>query len=367
MPYDLNETDRRVLSTLWRLGEASRVEISHATGLTKPTITGVVNMLTERGLVVEREPRRGLRGQPARPVALVPQAFFSAGVNFSHSYLDAGIVDMSGELLKVHRADLEEPTIANIAAASFELVETLIGDLALDRRRVLGVGFTAPGDLQANGGLAAHALFPDLVGIKMREALSEHATFPVFVENDGRACAIGESVIGAGRSASTFMLVHIGHGVGGGLIIEGKPLIGAHGNAGPLGGFFPLSSPRPSGQDLFNHLEAHGVACNDFNQLEALSPADCTPLSEWLDRASEQLQHIVPGAAVLVDPGLVVLGGRLPPNLLEYIVERIDMKAFVQVPDQIERATMVASVLGSRAGVVGAALLPIHAGFLPQR
>src|SRR5690606_14618451 len=113
-----------------------------------------------------------------------------------------------------------------------------------------GIGISFPCDFQADGTLLPHAYFPALREPGLVERFQATLGAPVMLENDGRVCAIGERVMGVGTAYRTFMLVHIGHGVGGGLIIDGKPYRGAQGNAGIMGQYYPYGAPRPSGQDL---------------------------------------------------------------------------------------------------------------------
>ena len=365
----LSTSDRRILERLWRSGATSRVELARHVGLTKPAITQIVRRLTEHGLVTEQVLRRGARGQPARPVALSERAAISVGVNFSHTFVDVGFVDLMGHPLAIQRRECASPTAEAIATAAFGLIGEMCDDLQLPEADLLGIGFSVPGDFLNDGSLKAHAYFPDLWGRDLGRALGRKTDLAVFVENDGKACSIGELILGAGRTHRSFMVVHIGHGVGGGVVIGGRIHRGAMGNAGPLGAFWPLDKPRPSGQDLLETLNANGLDCRDFNDLETMSPDADQVVSSWIARTAAQLEDILPKVARFIDPEVVVLGGRLPPSILEAIVERVDLqkKYGETVADRdFHRPRLIASQLGARAGVIGAAMLPIHRYLLPQ-
>ena len=97
----------------------------------------------------------------------------------------------------------------------------------LDRARLIGVGVSIPLDFGTDGRWLPHQLFPDLDDPHL-EARFERILGPgVILENDGRVCAIAERMMGIGKAYRTIMLIHIGHGVGGGIIIDGKPYRGA--------------------------------------------------------------------------------------------------------------------------------------------
>lgn len=362
----LRDNEKRVLDVLWRRRQASRVEIAAAIGVTKPAITQILRPLAERGLILEHESQRGLRGQPTRPISLDPSALVSAGVNFSHSYIEVGLIDLAGTLLGVRRTALSSPTVVAIAKVAGTAIAALLAEAKVKRDRLAGVGFALPGDTFDDGSLCAHAYFPELFGAKAKDELSRSLDFDVFVENDGKACAIGEMLLGAGRDTASFMLVHIGHGIGGGIVLDRKLYRGAHGNAGPLGGFFPPDQPRPSGQDLLEGLAAAQIVAKDFDAIEPDAMAEAPAISEWIERAGRQLAEMVPRVASMIDPDLVILGGRLPPWMLHQLVNRIDMVTPFPARHDIPRPPIVPSALGSHAGVIGAAVLPIYGRLLPE-
>lgn len=361
---NLRDNERRVLDLLWRRGRASRVEMAASLGVSKPAITQILKLLSERGLIREHDSLKGGRGQPARPVALNASALVSAGVNFSHSYVEVGLIDLAGRLLGVRRMALGSPTIAAIAAVASATVEQLLAESATTADRLAGVGFALPGDRFDDGSLCAHAYFPELFGVRAQSELRQAMNFDVFVENDGKASAIGEMLLGAGRHVSTFMLVHIGHGVGGGLVLGRKLYRGEHGNAGPIGGLFPSGEPRPSGQALLEHLAASGMSVEDFDALDSEALQDAPPISEWIERAGRQLAEKLPRIASMIDPDVVILGGRLPPWMLQRLVDLVDMAAPFPAMHDIPRPALVPSALGSHAAVIGAAVLPVYARLL---
>jgi predicted NBD/HSP70 family sugar kinase len=134
---------------------------------------------------------------------------------------------------------------------------------------------------------------------------------------------------------------------------------GANGNAGMLGIQFPTDRPRPSGQDLFAHMLAAGVAVDDFPDLEQLSPNGCPPLALWIRRAGRQLREQLSITARLLDPHAIVIGGRLPTHILRALTAEIDQPDFCEEGMGFAKPRLIASQLGPKSGVIGAACLPI--------
>lgn len=358
--------NRRILDELWRRGPASRAEIADAVGLTRPAITQMVRELETLGLVTEQAARKGARGQPARPIGIEPSAAYTVGVNFSHTYVELGLLDLTGALVETVRARMEQPGLDGLSQSIGSQARRLLARNSVPVDKLLGVGIALPADFYPDGSLAPHSYFPELKRPNFQAVLSEAAPGPLFMENDGRASAIGERLLGAGRWLDTFMLAHIGHGVGGGIYVNGKPYKGAYGNAGLLGQFWPYGQPRPSGLDLIETLRAKGIDATDFDSLEALPGAAEPVVREWIARAAGQLSGPLAQVGRFFGTEAIIIAGRLPPGLIQALAAAIDVAAVLRPLDDLPIPRIVASQLGSTAGVIGAATLPISRRLLSQ-
>lgn len=363
-PVPLSLSERRVLDVIWRLGPIARTDIGPMTDLSTMSVTRITRDLADRGLLVEEVSRTGSRGQPARPLTVRPDAACAAGVYFSNRQLQVGLVDLSGRLLAREELTCEVATPHAVAKAATQAIETALAASPTLRERLIGVGFALPGDFIADRAqINAHALFPGFGGANLTAELQAGCPYPVIVENDAASAALGERLLGIGQTIPNFFFAHIGHGIGGGLILDGRLYRGARGNAGIIGVQFPNDQPRPSGQDLLSTLQAAGFQVSDFRDLEALRPQDCPPLKTWIARAAAQLRQGLWITARILDPDAVVIGGRLPHHLLQEIVARIDDASFCNEGVQLPRPKVFASSLGPTAGVIGAAAVPLYAHF----
>lgn len=354
--WTLAPSERAVLRAVWRHAPVSRLDIARATGLGGASVTRLARDLEQRGLVSDTVLHTGQRGQPTRPLALRAAGAFSFGVYFSHSYMDIGLIDLAGRLVTSERLRLETPDAAIIAegARSGLLRHVAQAGIALDD--VIGAGFALPGDFgETPAFLKAHAYFPALLDRDVAAIFADAMPVPVFVENDAASAALGERVNGLGRTLGSFLFIHIGHGVGGGLVLDGRLHRGLRGNAGAIGAIYPMSEPRPSGQDLLEMLNARGVDVQDFDGLETLTAETCPPLRQWISRAGVQLETGIHIAARLLDPDAVILGGRLPPDIVSALLRAIDVDAAFKGSRTIPMPQVLASGLGPRAGLVGAA------------
>lgn len=361
----LSSNEKRVLDVIWREGPIARQDIAQYTGLTAASITRLTQSLDEFGLIQSNVERTGSRGNQRQPISINPDGALSFGVSFSHTFLDVGLMNLGGELIDVVRLPLVEASATSIADTAHKGIELLKASRSLKKRNVLGVGFALPGDFASERPfLQAHAYFPKLRGVDILKTLLDAIECPCFVENDCNAAALGERVLGLGRSYSTFLSVFIGHGVGSGLVLEGNLVRGVNGNAGAIGYMYPIDGPRPSGQDLFETARKSGLEINDFNDFDDIEPMGVPALVEWFRRAGDQLCEGLSIAARLFDPEAIVIGGRMPPSYLQRLCENIDVEKFCAAGAPLIKPEIEPSRLGGQAGVIGAAALPIYHSYL---
>ena len=361
----LNQSQRKVLDVIWRQGSCSRAEIAQRAGFTRPAISQIVSELSGIGLLEEQPVRRGMRGQPARPVQVKASAAFCAGFNFSHSYIELVLLDLGGNIVGSTTASLPDRSPQTIVSESRAMLDALIFQHSLAPNRLLGAGICLPGDFDTDGSLIPHRLFPEIAGTALPHLLGDALNTAIHPENDGRACAIGERVMGVGRESETFMLVHLGHGVGGGIIVEGKPFRGALGNAGILGQYYPYGAPRPSGLDLLETLRAAGRDVEDFDALEQID-TDHSVVAGWIARAAAQLSGDLARISRFFGPEAVVIAGRLPTAITARLAAAIDFKSVLRPLDDLPIVPVKGSALGLQAGAIGAASLVIFHALFPN-
>lgn len=356
--YDLSINERALLDIIWRKGPIARINLSALSGLTGASVTRLTRDLMDRGLINESVVRKGFKGQPAKPLNIAPDGAYSIGVYFSHRHMEAGLVNLAGSLVTHVSKVLPETNIDTISNMSLQCIEEIMPKRARDKEKILGIGFSLPGDFIGDGAkINAHSLFPELMHIDLHEELKSMLGYEVFVENDAACVTLGEYIHGRGKRFENLLLIHIGHGIGSGIVLDGKLYRGAHGNSGIIGVQYPHGGPRPSGQDLIESLATEGIDIPDFDALEELSPDECIPLKSWIKRAAGQLVDGLNTTARILDPQAVILGGRLPVSLLQELVHEIEDMGFCNEGVMLPAPKLYASNLGPKAGIIGTACL----------
>ncbi|MFK0166895.1 ROK family protein [Rhizobium sp. NPDC090279] len=359
---ELSLNERRLIELIFKNRGMARVDLAQLSGMTGASVTRLIGRLIDFGLIAEEADRSGAQGQPRRLLQLRASRFYAAGVTFSVSRMEVAIVDLGGAILATRTVEVRTGSPEEVAEAAQATVDDMLRELSIPKADLVGIGVSVPGNFgTASNLLKAHPFFPAFENGRAVEAFRDTFDIPCHVENDGTAAALGEFVFASGEpGGDPLFFIHIGHGVGGGAVIDGKPFRGANGNACLPGVLYPYDQPRPSGQDLLETLKAAGFPLRDFEEMSALPPNAVPALSAWINRAGAQLRHSVRAAAAFFDPMCIVIGGRLPSDMNSRLVEIVLAEPLEGPSRGLPIAPVRASQLGSQAGAVGAGCLPFY-------
>ena len=241
--YDLGSFNEAVIIETIRLaGIISRTEISRRTGLTQQSVSRILRLLLQQGLLVEEAQERAERlGKPRTPVRLRSKAAHAVGIHIDPELLTVAVVDLDGTIVRRETVDLADDLAADqLIDLTAATVNAALSISQVDLASMLGVGVAVPGPIDADGTLLALPLQPAWRGLKIRQLLQQKLNHPVLVEKDGTAAAIGERWIGRSARARDFAYLYLGTGVGSGLILNGSIYRGGTANAGEFGQFAAL-------------------------------------------------------------------------------------------------------------------------------
>ncbi|MGY1451914.1 ROK family transcriptional regulator [Streptomyces sp. SS8] len=286
-----------VLDLLRAAGEAgaSRPELAEATGLTPQAVSKITARLREAGLVAQAGRRPSTGGKPRTLWRLVRDARHAVGLHLDRDEITAVLVDLQGGVVAAHRAsfDLGAPREAVLDAAAGAVRALPAG---AGRGRPLGVGAACPGPLDHRTGVLRRVTgFPHWDGHPLREALSWRLGLPVALDKDTNAAALGLALCGGQGGGASFAYLHLGTGLGAGLVLGGALYRGTRTGAGEFGHQVVL-------------LDGPECGCGDRGCLEAL----CLAAAARGDtaEAARVLGTGAAGLAGLLDVDRVVLGGR---------------------------------------------------------
>lgn len=358
---------RIVLQAIRVAEETTRAELATITGLTAPTIANITKRLLDLGLIAEAGRRFGMRGQPALRLRVNPDGAFSIGINIDRDHYAIVTLDLAGNVRTRAVKDISFAMPEHVLACLRTEVEAIRASGEIDEKRLIGVGIALPDDLgsvelphRPEGYEVWNHL--DVAGL-VREVLP----LPVHIDNDAAAAAIGEAQFGSGLTQQSFFYLLISAGLGGGLVIDGNYARGATARSGEIG-FLPdatVARPGATVQDtvsvsaLLARLEAAGER---IESIDALAE-DIPVVRQWLDDAARSLTEPLVAVNCLVNPAVVLIGGRLPAALIDALIARLEPAlAAVRAP---AIAPMMRAATSSDAPAIGAAILPFLDRVLP--
>lgn len=219
-----------VLQTLYTAGAQSRADVARGTGLTRVTISDLVGDLIAEGLVIELGQREDARpGKPATLIDIDREAFHIIGVDLSeHEVFRGAVVGLDGQIIGRDEVARDGATAEAAELLVEQLVERL---LARTTTPVLGIGIGSPGVVDEHGVVRSA---PNLGwgDVALQDRIGARFALPVHVANDANVAVLAEH---GSSHHDDLLLVKVGHGVGAGLIIGGRPVVGGGFAAGEIG------------------------------------------------------------------------------------------------------------------------------------
>ncbi len=290
----------------------SRLELAERTGLTPQAVSKITARVREQGLAAEAGRRASTGGKPRTVLRLVPEAGHAVGVRIDRDEVRTVVVDLNGTVVGERSRPLDLGAGAEDVVETVALeVEGLLGDVSGSLghgflESLIGVGIALPGPLDHGRGVLHRVTgFPEWDGFPLRDALARRLGLPVVVDKDTNAAALGLSVAGEGGS---FAYLHLGTGLGAGLVIGGHVHRGARTGAGEFG-------------HQVIQLDGPVCGCGDRGCIEVL----CLTAVER-GELGEAARVLGAGAANLVgllDIELVLLGGRTVAAAPEVFVDGV--------------------------------------------
>lgn len=377
----------KILRTLRLLQPVARIDLARETGLSRATVSSIVDELVleslveEMGATTSRGGRRPilLRVRPGR------EGRSAIGFELSRNNLTGIVVDLHGRVIATRRELLPAGQLE--PAALVELVgrqvEQLTGPVEPGGHNLVGVGLGVPGLVNPDTGFVQVAAQFGWHSIPLKEMLEDRLKVPVKVMNNVKAAALGEVIYSndtPDHSPNPRLYLSLGEGIGSALIIEGKLLSGASNTAGEFGHITvapngPLCTCGNAGcleavaglpalvsryLELARLEEPTRFTMNpgefpfltSARFLEAVSAGDRLA-GRVITEAAEQIATALAGVINFTNPELIILGGPLGqvgPALLDPLNQALRRRA---LPLPLSQVRLITASLGGRAAGLG--------------
>ena len=241
---------------------------------------------------------------------------------------------------------------------------------------ISGIGISTAGMVSDDGRIVGSTgNIPGWQGTKVKEVLQKKYRLPVVVENDANAAAYAEYQIGSARGANPLLMITLGTGVGGGVVVNGKLVRGAHFAGGEIGhiklsytkqrlctcGRYDCLEAYASGNGLLALIRHYfpdkykKITTKDLFKIARLKNKDnvfaIRAIEDWHFYIAEGICNLFQ----VFDPEKIILSGGLSEEIdIKYLTKQT---AKMVLPALEKSIYIEKSVLGNDAGLLGAALL----------
>lgn len=310
---------------------------------------------------------------------------YSIGVDIGGTGIKIGVVDKEGNILYRDKCVTDvNGGFDKIISDIKNVIENIIAQNNIEKQQIKSIGFGLPGYIDRNG--RANCVNLNWKKVDFMQKLKDtFSGIDIFAENDATVAGLAESRFGSTKEHDTSVMITLGTGVGGAIIINGKPFSGAHGvgseighmmigdglykcNCGNTGCFETYCSATAiikyaqklisEGQDslILNMCDNNLSSINAKMVFDAYSEND-EVAKKVISRFKAYLAKGIANIVNTIDPGIIAIGGGVSKSkdiildgLKEMVREHLVYK-------EEEFADIVIATLGNDAGIIGAAIL----------
>ncbi len=372
-----------ILELLREHRQTTRTELARLSGLSKATVTEIVDLLLGEGFVREVGKHQAGRGRSQVVLEFDPEARLVLGAQFDDGSCAVVLADLCAQprLRAVRPVAGSDPE--HFVAALCRCVEELRPQ---SNAPILGLGVGAPGSVEPTGRRVTISVPYGWRDVPLADLLEARLGLPVVAANRAKVAALGEVWQGAHETIDDLVYVYAGSGIVAGMVVNGALAFGSSGGAGELGHVTVLpdgpvcgcgnrgclhtvasasaivrlaraKARRVEGTSALSRL-TDGLLGQVTLELvrEAAALGDAAAL-ETLAEAATYLGLALANVVNLVNPRMVVLGGpiaQIGEPFLAPLRREVRRRALW---DALAGLEIVPSALGDDAGVIGAAAL----------
>lgn len=357
---------------LLRSQPMTRAQLCAATGQARSTIAARLDSLVEVGLLGRGKEETASMGRPASLFHFRPEAGTTLAIDIGARHVRIGTTDLGGRILAQQHLDLSvEQGPEVVLSQAIKVGRKLLAGTDLSTSPLAGVGVGVPGPVEYDTGRpSSPPIMPGWDGWDIVENVQKAFNTPVHVDNDANIMAIGEHAL-AWRNTNDLLFVKLATGVGCGIILDGRIRRGAQGASGDIGHMrVPNGPPTPChcggagcleaivGIDMLAGLLTEaGSPARGGADIVALVRAGDANASQLMRETGRTLGEVLAGVVSLLNPSVIVIGGVLAQAHMQLIAGIREAVYAKSLPLATKDLRIVASVAGSRAGIVGASTL----------
>ena len=369
-----------------------RADIAKLTGLTPASVTNITKELINADYLKESKVGESSGGRPPIILEINNDAKYVIGVYIGVGNLEVIISNINAEIIEKQKIVITRENLKYkfVFEKSINLINKVITKSNVTLEQIVGIGVAMHGVVNSKDGISIYAPYYDWHNVDIKNELQKEFNLPVYVDNDVRAMAIGESLFGIAKNISNFIIINISDGIGAGIIIDNKPYCGINFSSGEIGHIVVVSDGSKCSCGNYGCLET--VASNESIARKAIKlikegcPSTLSKLHNDLDEitikdicygannddelciniikeASRYIGLAITNLINILNPQSIVVVGEIIENIplcIDTIKNTVKKRGFKIPTNSI---SIVRTKLGSNAAVIGAATLVIEEVF----
>jgi glucokinase-like ROK family protein len=387
-----------VLNCIREHGPLARVMVARHTGLSRTTVSHIVDMLLQEGFVREGELVDATRegGRRAILVHFNAHVGYIIGIDIGRTHLTLLLANLAAEIVARYAGPFDTSRGPEVCMPLLiARVHTFLAEADLSLAQIIGIGMGIPGPLDTQlQRVSAPTTMPGWDRLDIWQILQQEFAVPIYMDKDANMGTLGESRYGCGRGGGYLAYIKIGTGIGAGISIDGRIYRGHNGSAGELGHITidedgplcicgnhgcleALAGAQAIVRDACQGLslaklqredtttstrEVQGRALDIMDVIEAAQEGNAA-CQAALERAGQRIGLALAGLVNLLNPEKIVIGGGVAQAGELLLAPLRQAVATSSLPAAWQGTRILAGELGDQAIALGAISSVIDAAF----
>ena len=310
-----------VLEILHSLAPISRADIASLSGLTRTTVTNIINELINVDFIEEVGSKSTKSGRKKTLLKIRKDAFKIIGINISRSNIKVGLYDTEANLLYSSSKEFSSDVAnKNSIKFLFEIIDSVIKNTGISIEEINGIGIGIPAPIEFSTGeiIATPSYFEAWKDVNLKDNLEKKYKVKTWVDNDANVGALGEKWFGQGKHYRDYIFVVSDIGFGSGIVLNGKLHRGDFSMAGEIGhvilGYKEKRNylENKSGfKYIINILKERDENCNIEYILNKINVEKDEEFVKYAKEISRYAGMAIMNLISIIDPQAVIIGGNL--------------------------------------------------------
>ena len=311
------------------------------------------------------------------------------GIDLGGTNIAVGVVDENYNIVgRAKRKTVVTDNPIRIIDDMTQAAKEAVLNAGLTLKDIKGCGVGSPGSADCVNGIIYDANNLKIKKLNFKELMEERLNVPTLVANDANSAALGEMLAGAGKGSDSFVIITLGTGVGGGVIMNGKMLVGHNFAGGELGHTLLIYKGEPCSCGRKGCWEAYAsatalirqtkqkmqenpdsvmwrIADNSLDNVNGITAFDAMRQGDKAGKevVDQYIEYIAAGVASIINifqPQILTIGGGVSKEgdtLIKPIVEYVSKEAYSAGTGEVTKINV--AQLGNDAGIIGAAFLHV--------